>query len=294
MKHIEDIPHPEFHQPSSPELPELSDENFYFISKLVRDKFGIVLTEAKRTLVMGRLHNVLHEMNMTGFDEYRTYLQEHCDTQTLADLANHITTNHTFFFREPEHFSFLSKVVLPKIAEYHQQMKNHDIRIWCAASSSGEEPYSIMMTMMDYFGPRYNEWDAGLLATDISTKALALAEKGEYHESTLQHMNTTHLHGYFDWFEEEKFWRVKSMLRREVTFRRFNLLNNYFPFKKPFDIIFCRNVMIYFDNEMRKRLIDKFAAALHPGGYLFVGHCESFGRSHPAFEYVMPAVYRRL
>jgi len=270
--------------------PELTDDDFSFISHLVRTRFGINLTEQKRSLVIGRLQKLLREKGHPDFHAYRLHLEAGAGDAELDDLVNRISTNHTFFFREPEHFAFMRDTALPEMAARHQRDK--DLRVWCAAASSGEEPYSIMITMQEYFGMGYREWNGGLLATDISAKALAAARAGIYPEERLGSLSEGLRRKYFN-RNATGAWQVSDNLRKEITFRRFNLMNESFPFRKPFDMILCRNVMIYFDQPTRDRLVERFARFILPGGYLLIGHSESIGRSHPEFEYVKPAVYRR-
>ncbi len=271
---------------------ELRDEDFLFISNLIRTRFGINLTEHKRSLITGRLQGLLREMDLPDFQSYRLHLETSTCDKTLDELVNRISTNHTSFFREPEHFAFLRQTILPSLKTAREHTGGRDLRFWCAAASTGEEPYSIIITMLEYFGAEYARWDAGLLATDISARALETARAGIYPDERLRDIPEKLRKAYFTRISSGE-WQVTERVRGEATLRRFNLMNESFPFRRPFDLIFCRNVMIYFDQPTRQALVQRFARFLEPGGYLLIGHSETIGRSNPDFTYVQPAVYRR-
>jgi len=270
---------------------KLGADDFRFINTLVRERFGINLSEQKRPLVIGRLQKMLQLRGFADFHAYRLHLESNAGAAELSDLANQLSTNYTYFFREPQHFTFLREVALPEIKVQHQS--DRTVRIWCAAAASGEEPYSIVMTMREFFAAEYGQWDAGLLATDISAKALTAAAAAVYSDEQVRNIPGALQQKYFRRSQDGS-WQVTESLRREVTLRRFNLMNETFPFKKPFDLIFCRNVMIYFDSQTRERLVQRFVQFLLPGGYLVIGHSESLGRAQPQLQYVRPAVYRRV
>lgn len=272
----------------------LTDADFAFLSGLIKQRFGIHLTEHKRSLVAGRLSRMVRERGFADFTAYCDHLRRDANEAELDDLVNRISTNHTYFFRENDHFTFFRDVALPEIRAYHEAKGCRDIRLWCAAASTGEEPYSILLTMREYFGTEYARWDAGLLATDISAKALAVARAGVYPAERLKGMPDAMRRTHFTPEDGGETYRVHEDLRRDIAFRRLNLMNESFPFKKPFDLIFCRNVMIYFDSPTRDALVNRFARWLVPGGYLLIGHSESLGRGNPHFAYVRPAVYRRV
>lgn len=271
-------------------LMEITEDEFQGIRKIVYDNFGINLTAQKKSLVVGRLQKLLRQMSFSTFHQYYEYVLR--NPAALNDLVNRISTNHTFFYRENEHFKFMCEKALPEICRAHTLRKDHDLRIWCAAASSGEEPYTIMISLMSYFGDEYAKWDIGLLATDISETALAQAVNGIYPAERMQLVPQPLLQRFFRRTLEGD-WVVSDQLKREITFRRFNLMNKVFPFKKKFDIVFCRNVMIYFDQVTRDELVHKIYDMTMPGGYLFIGHSESLGRDRTPWRYVMPAVYRK-
>jgi chemotaxis protein methyltransferase CheR len=270
---------------------QLTDVEFNLIRSLVYERFGINLTEAKRSLVVGRLQKTLRQLGFDSFMQFYEYLIRDTSGAALDALINQISTNHTFFYREGTHFVYLRDIVLPEMKARLRREQKRDFRIWCAGCSSGEEAYTIVIEMMEYFRAEYNLWDAGVLATDISTKALNKAAAGIYPYENIRN-TPSYARQYFKKTQDDT-WEVAAAVKNEVTFRRFNFMNRKFPFKKLFHVIFCRNVMIYFDQATRNGLIERFHASLVPGGYLFIGHSESLGREQGLFEYVMPAVYRK-
>ena len=271
-------------------LMEITDKEFNTIRSLVYSNFGINLTEQKKSLVVGRLQKLLKQMNFTSFQQYCDYLQK--TPSALSELVNRISTNHTFFFREKEHFDFFIESVLPDIKANHIKKGDKDIRLWCAAAATGEEPYTIMMLIMQAFNMDYKSWDVGLLATDISEKALNTAVKGIYPTERISLVPQALKNKYLRSCGED-LWEVTPELKKEIVYRRFNLMNKQLPFKKKMDTIFCRNVMIYFDKQTREALVDRLYDITVPGGYLFIGHSETLGRETSRWKYVMPAVYRK-
>jgi len=274
-----------------PILMSISDVEFKLIRELVYEKFGINLTEAKKSLVVGRLQKLIRSLSCDSFKQYYDYLIADKTGRALDQMVNKISTNHTFFYRESAHFEYFKNVALPEMTAALRLQNRCDLRVWCAGCSTGEEPYMLAMLLLDYFGSDYAQWNAGVLATDISGRALAKAVAGTYAGENVCNVPPW-ARTYFCKAGPDQ-WAVIETVKREVTFRRFNLMNEVFPFKKPFHVIFCRNVMIYFDQQTRTELLRKFYAALVPGGYFFVGHSESLGRSQALFEYVQPAIYRR-
>ena len=271
-------------------LMQITDKEFNTIRSLVYSNFGINLTEQKKSLVVGRLQKLLKQMNFTSFQQYCDYLQK--TPSALSELVNRISTNHTFFFREKEHFDFFIETVLPDIKTRHLKKGDKDIRLWCAAAATGEEPYTLMMLIIQAFNMDYRAWDVGLLATDISEKALNTAVKGVYPTERISLVPPA-LKKKFLRPHGEDMWEVSEELKKEIVYRRFNLMNKQLPFKKKMDTIFCRNVMIYFDKQTREALVDRLYDITVPGGYLFIGHSETLGRETSRWKYVMPAVYRK-
>ncbi len=271
---------------------KLTNIEFEAFRSLVYDQIGLYLSDKKKALVSGRLQKVLRKHNFESYSEYYDYIRKDETGQAISELINRITTNHTFFFREREHFDFFSSKALPEVISQLKSQKSGDIRIWCAGCSTGEEAYTMMILMMEAMGNEYWLWDAGLLATDISENALNTAVKGVYTKDRIQPIPPHLKHKYFIKNPDDTY-EVIQKIKKEIVFRRFNLTNQTFPFFKQFQIIFCRNVMIYFDQETRNSLVERFYNLLAPGGYLFIGHSESIRHSGCKFNYLMPAVYQK-
>ncbi len=270
----------------------LSDKEFRLIRDFVYERFGINLTEQKRPLMAGRLQSVLQKLRLTSFKAYYDYLLQEPGGEGLTTLVNRISTNHTFFYREPAHFEFLQQEVLPKHMESAKRTGNKKLRIWCAGCSSGEEPYTLSMVLREYLRGELDSWDIGILATDISGRVLQIAQHGIYTEDSLSHLPKPYRQRYFKRTEAGS-WAVVDSIKGMVVFRKFNLMRRTFPFNGKFDVIFCRNVMIYFDKATRSALVERFYKCTERGGYLFVGHSETLGRGECFYEYRKPATYRK-
>ncbi len=268
----------------------ISDSEFTEISDIVYEKYGIHLTEKKRSLVTGRLQQVLKHNNHSSFAEYIHYLKN-SDESAMSELVNRISTNHTFFFREYAHFEFLMQVALPEFQKYREKEGKKQLRIWCAAASSGEEPYTLGMHLMEYLGSNYSQWKAGLLATDISEDALRKAMIGKYSMEGVEKIPAQLRQKYFEKIGNE--FEVIPPLKKEIMYRKFNLMTKQFPFKKDFDLISCRNVMIYFDHKTKEELVNKLYEQLRPGGYLFIGLSETLNGLDTPFTYIKSAIYQR-
>lgn len=206
----------------------------------------------------------------------------------MSLLLSKLTTNHTYFMREPEHFKFFTETFLP---ECEQKNKNKSIRIWSAGCSSGEEPYTIAMTLADYFGAKKKEWNTKILATDISLRVLDKAKNAIYSDESLKDVPAMWKNKYFTNIGDGCV-EVKQNFKDEVVLKQLNLMSN-FVFPQPFDIIWCRNVMIYFDTPTKNALVNKYYKVLKPGGYLFIGHAETIAKDATKFKYVMPAIYKK-
>jgi chemotaxis protein methyltransferase CheR len=270
----------------------ISDADFRSIRDLVYERFGINLTPDKKSLVAGRLRKLLEERGGITFEAYHRLVVNDTRGAELSELVNRISTNHTFFNREKEHFDYFRGTALSAAAAHAASKRSRDIRVWCAASSTGEEPYMLAMLMREHFGPAFKDWELGVLATDISEKALEGARKGIYAPDRAAGIPPELLRKYF-LARPDGSVEASAAIKSDITYRRFNLINASYPFKHPFDIVFCRNVMIYFDNPTKDAVVANIAKSMRPGGYLFIGHSETLGRSTPDFEYVQPAVYRR-
>jgi len=272
-------------------LMPITEREFAQIRDLVHARFGIFLTEQKRSLVVGRLQKVVRELGLPTFAAYCEHVRDDATGAALGDLVNRISTNHTFFFREKEHFDYLVAHALPAICASLREKGERDLRIWCAGCSSGEEAYTLAMLAREYLGSEGGQWQAGLLATDISTKVLDLAIAGRYDAERAAQLPPK-LRSQFV-AAGDGMVEASARLKSDITFRRFNLMNERFPFKKPFHVIFCRNVMIYFDLPSREKLVQRFFDHTAPGGFFFIGHSESLGRGRTPYQYLAPSVYRK-
>jgi len=268
----------------------LLDEEFNRFRKMIYSRFGINLTDAKKSLFHTRLQKVLNGYQFETFSQYYNFLLSQKNSEALSILVNQITTNHTHFYRESLHFDYFVNSVLPEVLKGRKGAVN--LRFWSAGCSSGEEPYTLSILLHNFFMKTSTAHSAAILATDISVKALDLAKAGIYEDSNVAllplRLRTNYLEKYSD-----DLWRVTNKVRKLVRFGRFNLMRQEFPFQKKFHAIFCRNVMIYFDNRTKQKLAQKFYDAIEPGGYLFIGHSETLDRSSTPFTYVRPAVYRK-
>ncbi|WP_291316107.1 protein-glutamate O-methyltransferase CheR [Desulfuromonas sp.] len=273
-------------------LMPISDREFQLLRDLIYERFGINLTDQKRSLLVSRLQKILRGTGFGSFQDYYEYLVKTQDRKAFSQLIDLVSTNHTYFNREKAHFDYFLKTALPAVVEQLKKENRRDLRIWCAGCSSGEEAYMLLMLMFEFFGSEYSQWDAGLLATDISERILATAQAGIYPEERVSQLPEQMKRKYFRRLADGT-WQAGDRLKQEATFRRLNLMNERFPFKKPFQIIFCRNVMIYFDGPTREALVKRFHQSTDPGGYLFIGHSETLGRDQSLYRYLMPAAYRK-
>ncbi len=273
----------------------LSNKEFEMFRGLIYDTCGISLTLSKKELVKSRLAKRLSTLGIDTFSDYYQYVTKSEKTgKELVQLVDSISTNKTDFFREKKHFDFLDTNLLPSLISSKEKSKNRKLRIWCAAASSGEEPYTLAMTVFNHIKPG-NGWDVKILATDISTRVLQKAINGVYDKKLLKDIPPETISSHFSpvLVDKTNCYKAKDHLKDVITFRRFNLMTEKFPFKYPFDFIFCRNVMIYFDPDTQQRLVSKFYDCLPKDGHLFIGHSETLSRSNSKFKYVLPAAYRK-
>jgi chemotaxis protein methyltransferase CheR len=270
----------------------ISDTEFVQLRDLIHRRFGINLTDQKRSLLVGRLQKLMRQLKLTTFSQYHDYLTEDKSEKGLCELVDLISTNHTYFNREKDHFDYFFETALPTIIEKQQRQNRKELRIWCAGCSTGEEPYTLLMLMMECLGKEYSSWDAGILATDISDRALSIAKHGVYACDRVSQLPEKLQQSYFTPAAAGEM-AVCDKIKKEATFRRFNLMNTTFPFKKQFHMIFCRNVMIYFDQPTREALVGRYHQHTEPGGYLFIGHSETLGRSQSLYTYLKPALYQK-
>jgi chemotaxis protein methyltransferase CheR len=265
----------------------LTHAEFEQIRVLAHEKFGLDLRNGKQQLVSARLGKHLRRLGFRKFRDYSAYVQSDASGTALADMIDALTTNFTSFLREPVHFEFLRKTVIPEFRH------TAPIEIWSAACATGEEPYSIALSALEEMGDQARRL-VRVLATDISTRALESARQGVYPAERLSGLPAAITRKYFLKGEQRwKGWfRVGARLREMVEFRRINLTEP-FPALPRFAAIFCRNVMIYFDRETQQEVVSRLARCLEPGGFLLTGHSESLVHGSHPLEYVRPATYRR-
>ena len=266
----------------------IKDAEFRQITEYIKKNYGINLTQ-KKHLIEGRVSNMIIEQGFNNFTDYLKFIFADTSGKEINSLINKLTTNHTFFMREAQHFEYFSEIVLP-LLESNSKLK--DLRIWSAGCSSGEEPYTLAMIMKEYFGDNKFMWDTKILATDISQRVLEIAEIGIYSGEAIKNIPKNWETKYFNIIEGNNY-QISNEIKAEVIYRKFNLMNEAFPFKKRFNVIFCRNVMIYFDQKTKMELINKFYDMTEPGGYLFIGHSETIDKVESKYKYIMPAVYRK-
>ncbi|MEQ1502591.1 MAG: protein-glutamate O-methyltransferase CheR [Myxococcota bacterium] len=266
----------------------LTDADFAALQALVERHLGIRMPAAKRALVSQRLRGPVAR---SGLGTWRAWADANLgrppDAALLSVLADALTTNHTCFWREPEHFVVFRDRVLPEQLQAHARDK--DLRVWCAAAATGEEPYQLAMLLRDGVP---SGWTAGLLATDISARALAFARVGRYDADRLASLPAAWRDRYVT-VDPSGAGTIRAELRRDITFRRLNLLNPDWPFRLPFDVVFCRNVLIYFDPPVRDAVVDRLVERLRPGGVLFVGHAESLPTRRWPITSMGPGIWRR-
>ena len=267
-----------------------SKGDFEYLAALAYERAGISLSDSKRNLVYGRLSRRLRALGLTSFGEYRAYLES--DSSEIERFINSISTNHTKFFREAHHFTHFRSGVAQIFAQQDQKRAMRRLRIWSAGCSTGEEPYTIALVLRREIADM-NRHDVKILATDIDTDVLAKASRGEYAADALDNIPDPFCR-YFKPTEESETSTIKVAqdVRSLITFRPLNLVQTW-PMKGPFDAIFCRNVMIYFDAPTKAKLIERFVRLIRPGGWLYIGHSESLIGSHPGLQLMGRTIYRR-
>jgi chemotaxis protein methyltransferase CheR len=269
----------------------LSRAQYEKLRRFIYDASGIDLGDSKEELLRSRMLKLLRASNTSTVDEYITHMQADESGELLVAFLDAVTTNKTNFFREKVHFDFFADTILPNLSEIVP--KGEALRIWCAASSTGEEPYTIAMVLLENKA-RWSPYGVTVLASDLSAKVLHQASHGIYATNKLEGIPPDLLPRYFlkGVKHRQGFVRVKDELRKLIKFSRINLIEP-FSFNKPFQVIFCRNVMIYFDRPTQEKLVDKFYNIMSPGGYLLVGHSESLSGITHNFKFICPSTYRK-
>lgn len=264
---------------------EISDRDFQRLSNFIQKNYGIDLNK-KRQLITGRLSATIRQKGYKNFTDFVEHLINVKDENDITLVLNKLTTNYTYFMREKEHLDFFCKNIIPDIVNKHKRDKT--LAIWSAGCSTGEEPYNISMFLFDYLGSQAKEWDTRILATDISERALTEAKKGIYElPDTLP----------LDWKNKyftnngDGFHTVSPKVKNNVIFQKFNLMDPI-KFRRNFDVIFCRNVMIYFDNPTKEALVRRFYDATLPGGYFLISYSENLNPKSP-YKRLAPATFQK-
>ena len=277
------------------QLKDLSDKEFELFRKLIYDHSGIALNETKKELLRTRLRKRLVRDGYTTYKDYYDDVLNDSSGRMMVPLLDDISTNLTSFFREINHFHLLDKTMPDWIAE-KEKAGDKVFRAWSAGCSTGEEPYSLMFTLLSHLGDKIPPWNIKFLATDLNTEVLTKASNGIYPKERLANVPAPFMKAYVENYGEDRgkqMVRIKDEVRNFITYRRLNLMRPRFPFKHKFDFIFCRNVMIYFDKETQEALVQKYSSHLRSGGYLFIGHSESLTGLNHDLSYVIPTVYKK-
>jgi chemotaxis protein methyltransferase CheR len=271
----------------------LSEREFQQISNIVYEHCGINLHDGKKELVRARLAKLVRQNNFRTFKDFLRYVLEDKTGRAFSKLIDTLSTNLTSFFRERQHFEFLEDTFLPSLLERKQKNRTFRIRGWSAGCSSGEEAYSIGITLLEAVQKR-GRWDVRLLATDISTRMLDIAKKGVYGKERVESIPSLQKNKYFliHHVEGQKTYQVADNLKSIVIFKYLNLMKDW-CIKGPVDFVFCRNVMIYFDKPTQQQLVHRFWDLLDSGGILFTGHSESLTGIKHQFEYIQPTIYMK-
>ena len=273
---------------------KFSDDEFKTIVNMVFEKTGITIQPHKKNMIYGRIVKRIRTLTLNSFAEYIKFLKSPNSGTEIIDFTNAITTNLTKFFREMHHFDHLVKKSLPE--KITKNSSNRRLRIWSAGCSAGMEPYSIAMSLLRAM-PNAHSWDAKILATDIDTNMLQTGSEGIYKEEDAKGIPQEYMDKYVELFADgnsgRKNIKMSLKLQRLISFKQLNLMDR-FPMKGPFDIVFCRNVVIYFNKETQKVLFDKFAEVMDIGSYLYVGHSESLHNVTDRFEIVDKTTYVRV
>lgn len=270
-----------------------TDADFQFITQFVYEKTGINLTKDKRELVYGRLTKRLRLLGLVNFGQYCDLLRAG-DEGEIINLINAITTNVTNFFRENHHFEYLDTTLIPELVKKNSDTLKPMIRAWSAGCSSGNEPYSIAIVLKECL-KNMSSWDVKVLATDLDSNILDVARKGVYQNSCIEKVSDYRKRR---WFKNgsganEGTVKIIDELAEIVSYKQLNLMDDW-PMTGKFDFIFCRNVAIYFDNQTREKIIDRFADQLHDGGYLFVGHSETLFGVSERFQSIGKTIYKKV
>ena len=267
---------------------DITDSEFKRIREYIKANYGINLGDEKKSLIYSRLRATLVKQGFENFTQYFDHIMADKSGESVVHFVDKVTTNHTFFMRETDHFDYFRDKVLPYLEDKYKAQK--EICIWCAGCSSGEESNTLQMIMNDYFEGK--GWNHDLLATDLSTIVLDKAIHSVYPNDKVATLPQPWQRKYFGKYDDNNS-AVVDGIKKQITYRKFNLMEPKYVFRRKMHVIFCRNVMIYFDNKTRDEVVQKFYDATEKGGYLFIGHSESLTHTTTDYKYIMPAVYQK-
>lgn len=265
----------------------LAQTDFQFLQKLIYEETGIVIGDHKREMIFRRLSRRMRDLDIENIADYCSILRSKNNTEEMGNFVNAVTTNLTSFFRENHHFDFLK-------SDFHKsfiQSGKKRLRVWSSASSTGEEPYSIAITLREAFAEKIDHLDAKILATDLDTQVIQTAKNGVYAQDRLKDLDTTIKSKWFDSMNGKQY-KVNDSLKSLITFNKLNLLGPW-PIRGKFDVIFCRNVLIYFDKPTQEKLVDRFYDVLESGGILMLGHSESVLKGNAKFDNLGKTIYQK-
>lgn len=268
-------------------LQHFTDEEFEKYRQLIYGNYGIYIGNVKKDILRTKLYKLMTRNNISSYDEYYNILITSTGKQQITEFINEITTNKTEFFRENNHFEFIKNKINFIMQKNQRILKNKEIRVWSAGCSTGEEAYTLAFILKECLPDDIN---VKILATDICNKVLAIAGKGLYPSRIKNEVNQYYLTKYFE--NTDNNFKVSDRIKNLVTVRQFNLMDT-FGFKNTFDMIFCRNVMIYFDSKVQQNLLDKFYRVTASGGLLFLGHSESLINKNHRYQYIQPTIYMK-
>jgi chemotaxis protein methyltransferase CheR len=271
----------------------MSSEDFKKLSSFIYQEYGIKMPEVKKTMLQSRLHKRLRELNMTSYKDYVNYVFSKEGQQSeIIHMIDMVSTNKTDFFREPIHFDFLHSTVLPELTKANRYLK-----IWSAGCSSGEEPYTIAMSLSEYITQNPGAaFDYNILATDISTRMLKTAAEAIYKEARVEVLPTSLKKRYLLKSKDRTNPTVRIIpeLRHKISYQRLNFMDNHYNVPENFDIVFCRNVLIYFDRDTQEKVINRLCSKLKPNGYFFLGHSESITNFNVPLKQLKPTIFKRI
>ncbi|MFP4498864.1 MAG: CheR family methyltransferase [Vulcanimicrobiota bacterium] len=274
---------------------KMNDSLFYKFSNYIHREFGIKLPISKKVMLQSRLQKRLRKLSMKSFKDYYDFVfQTKEGNDELVEMINVVTTNKTDFFREPKHFEYLTSNALPELLNSRLFSIRKKIAIWSAGCSTGEEPYTLSIVLNEFCEQKFL-FSFEILATDISTGVLKMAHNAVYPLNKVEPIPLPLKKKYLLKSKDpgKKMVKINSVARKPVTFSRLNLMDRAFDFKEPFDVIFCRNVIIYFDRPTQEKLLMNYYTHLAPGGYLFLGHSETLNGMDTPFKQVAPTIYRK-